>query len=111
MNELIICLIIAFSIVYITDWVGFWRTATSRILSLIRGKEITVDRVKLPYILECSLCQTNWVTLIVLLFMNWKLCWMCLVFSYLTKPILYLFNIIDMIIDKIYSRIYGLIKR
>lgn len=111
MNEIVICLIITAAIVYGYDYLSFPRTFAARIMSLIRGKEVTPDRIQLPKLLECSLCMSNWMTLIILLIMNWKLCWMCLVFSYLTKPILYIYNIIDLIVDKTYKVIYKLVDR
>lgn len=111
MNEIIICLIITFAVVYITDFLGFFNQATARVLSIIRGKEIGIDRINLPYIFRCSLCQSFWLTLIVLLVMNWKLCWISLVFSYLTKPILYLYTLIDLFVEKMYKVLYNLINK
>lgn len=111
MNEIIICLVITASIVYGYDVLAFPRTFAARILSIVSGKEITPNRIKLPKLFECSLCASNWLCLIVLLILNWKLAPMCLIFAYMTKPILYLYNLLDLLVDKIYKVIYNIINK
>lgn len=111
MNEIVICLIITAAITYGYDILSFPRNFTASILSTIRGKEITPDRIKLPKIFECSLCAVNWTTLIVLLILNAKMAPMCLIFSYSTKIMLYAYNIIDLVVDKIYKVIFNIINK
>ena len=67
MKELII---IAFVIVAVYDYLDFTRELFSRICSLIFKRNVSVNSIKLPKLLECSLCMTFWTTLIYQLFMH-----------------------------------------
>lgn len=63
----LIVLAIAFIVVYAIDVVKFIPTLLSRVYSLLFNKEVAADKVKLPYILQCSLCCTTWVVLLFML--------------------------------------------
>lgn len=102
---IILCLIVAASIVYVYDFVGFPRQFVARLYTIFTGKEITLDRIKLPKLVECSLCATQWSTLILLAIFNWKLIPLSFVFGWSTKHILTLFSIIDNIFTNILDKI------
>lgn len=103
---LLLCLIITSCIVYIYDYVAFPRNFLARIYSIFTGKNISLDRIKLPKLLECSLCASTWSTLIILLIFNWKLAPMCFVYGWSSIHILLLMNILNNIITKILSKLY-----
>lgn len=105
---LLICLIVTSCIVYIYDYVAFPRNFLARIYSIFTGKEISLDRIKLPKLLECSLCASTWTTLIILLIFNWKLAPMCLVYGWSTVHILSIMNIFNNMITKILYKLYAL---
>lgn len=98
---LLYCLFLTIAIVYVYDFLNFPREFLTRIYSLLFNREIEASRIKLPKLLECSMCASNWSTLVVLLIFNWKLAPFCLIFSWLTRPILQIINIIDKLIYKI----------
>lgn len=115
---MIYLILIALIITFVWDYSGFPQKITARFLSIIRGKEITVDRVVLREPWFCSLCMTFWVTLIFQMFtVHLSLIGMVIIISksllmaYSTKPILYIYNIIDLIVNKIYKTIYNLIDK
>lgn len=99
---MIICLIITFCIVYIWDYVEFPRELISQILHM-------PVELKKPW--GCSLCMTTWITLIALLFINWKLSWMCILFGFSTKYILYTIQTIDLILSTIFVLIEKLFEK
>lgn len=105
MKILIINIIITFAIVYIYDIVNFPKEFVARLLTIILKKEVKPLNVKLPKILECSLCATTWVTLILLLIFSPKLCWLSLVFGWSTKHIYSFITIIDKILETIAIKI------
>lgn len=102
---LIYCLILTTSIVYIYDFLNFPREFLARIYSIILKEEVDPARIKLPKLLECSLCASNWSTLILLLIFNWKLAPFCLLFSWSTRPIYQIINILDKLIHNILAAI------
>lgn len=102
---LIYCLILTTSIVYVYDFLNFPREFLARIYSIILKEEVDPSRIKLPKLLQCSLCATNWSTLILLLFLNYKLAPLCLFFSWLTGPVLQIINILDKLIHNILAAI------
>ena len=102
---LIYCLILTTSIVYVYDFLNFPREFLARIYSIILKEEVDPSRIKLPKLLECSLCASNWSTLILLLILNWKLAPLCLLFSWSTRPIYQIINILDKLIHNILAAI------
>lgn len=60
--------IITFLIVSAYDMLNFPRELLSRIYSLVFRRYISPSDVKLPKLLDCSLCMTFWSTLIYQLF-------------------------------------------
>lgn len=101
-NIFLICLIIAFSVVYIWDYVNFPEEFVNRILTLILKKSVHITLAK-PF--GCSLCMTTWTTLIVLLCVNPAFCWMSLIYGWSTKYILYFINITDKLISNLFMTI------
>lgn len=99
MTIIYICLILAASIVYVWDYVNFPRNFLARLYSIIFKQNISPEYVKLPYLLQCSLCAVTWSTLILLLIFNWKLAPLCLVFGWSTKYFLKIFDLVDKIFD------------
>lgn len=93
MSIFIICLIVTISIVYIYDWVEFPRTLIQYLTSIILKRE--VRDIRIPKLLECSLCITTWVTLIILLFTKPEYCYLSLLYGFSTKYILYIIQTID----------------
>jgi len=102
MNSIVICLIVTVAIVWGIGYLDFPHTFVARILTLIRGKEVTPDRVKLPKLFECPLCCTMWCTLVILLIMSPHLCWFSIIFAFSTKYILYAIQLIDRLLTKIF---------
>lgn len=100
MNVFIICLIVTISIVYIYDWVEFPRTFLQHITSLILKKD--VKEVRLPKLLKCSLCASTWITLIILLFIKPEYFYVCLLYGFFTKYILYAIQTIDNLLSLIF---------
>lgn len=56
-------LYITFIVVMVYDYLDFFREFLSRFYSVILHRKVSVDSIKLPKILECSLCATFWLTL------------------------------------------------
>lgn len=96
------CLIITIAIVYGYDVVRFVPELTSRIISRFTGLPVTAANVKLPKLLECSLCATFWSTLIILLIISPNLCWLSIFYSFATKYIYYTFQIVDKALSKLF---------
>ena len=111
MNTLLLCLIISGCITYIYNTVDFPHTFTARILSRLYKKEIQSQQVLLPKILECSLCATFWITLVVLLV--WQPYWwfMAFVFAQSTKYIDMLIQVVDKLITKFFCLIDRLLSK
>lgn len=114
MNVFIICLIVTISIVYIYDWVEFPRTLIQHFTSIILKRD--VKEVRIPKLLECSLCASTWITLIILLFIKPEYCYVCLLYGFSTKYILYAIQTIDNLLsliflslEKLYTKIEKLI--
>lgn len=93
MNIFVTCFIISCAIVYIYDFVEFPKNLFKTFCSRILNK--TVNSVRLPKLLECSLCATTWITLIILLIFEPKFCYLALVYGFSTKYILYTIQIVD----------------
>lgn len=100
MNVLVICLIVACCVVYITDYVGFTGEMVNFSVSLMTGGKI--KHVQPRKLLRCSLCQTTWITLIILLcYQAWVYLPLCLVYGWSTQYILAIYNIIDRLLSKV----------
>ena len=102
MNSIVICIIVTVIIVWGIGYLDFPHTFVARILSFIRGKEVTPDRIKLPKICECSLCCTQWTTLLILLIMSPHLWWCSMIFAFSTKYILYAIQLLDKLLVKVF---------
>jgi hypothetical protein len=102
MNSIVICLIVTIAIVWGIGYLDFPHTFVARILTLIRGKEVTPDRIKLPKLLCCHLCCTFWCTLVILLIMSPHLCWFSMIFAFSTKYILYAIQLLDRVLTKVF---------
>lgn len=105
-------LLITTIIVYVWDFLGAPLQILSSIYSVLFGKEVTPDRVKLPKPWSCSLCMTFYITLftqIVILpfsftgFIN--IVFISLLFSWSTRPIYQIINILDKLIHNILAAI------
>lgn len=72
----IICLIITTAIVLIWDWFRFPNEFTATIMRLILKVKIKSESVILPKPIGCSTCMTFWITLIVLLCIGPKFCFL-----------------------------------
>lgn len=87
-----VCLIITICIVYIWDWVQFPNELLAKLF------KTTPDKIDIPKPFGCSLCMSTWVTLIVLLAINWKLAPLCLAYGFITPYILSAISISDQLI-------------
>lgn len=110
MNILLICFIIAVCIVYVTDVLGAINNIGSEIARIITRNRVTNIQFKAK-ILNCSLCQTFWVTLIVLLLTHPKYCFMSLVYAFITPYILYSLQLVDNILTTIFLSFETLLNR
>lgn len=104
MSALLICLIIAVSIVYVTDCLNAINNIGGEIVRIITRGKITELRFRLK-ILNCSLCQTFWITLIVLLVLAPEFCFMSLVYAAITPYILCVLQAIDNLLRTIFLAI------
>lgn len=105
MNAIIICIIVSCCITYIWDFVNFPQELANSLAALFTKGKIKSVELKKPF--SCSLCITTWTTLIILLILVPKLCWMCLLFGAATKYISYAYTLAD----KIISLVFILIER
>lgn len=109
MNIFIVCLIIAVCIVYCTDVLQVLNSIGSEIARIVTKNRITDIQFKAK-LLNCSLCQTFWITLIILLCTHPKYCYLSLLYAYLTPYILYLLQLIDNILTLLFLSLETLIN-
>lgn len=100
MSTFLTAFLITVIIVYVLDWVEFPKTFLSRLSSIILKRE--VKEVRLPKLLECSLCLSTWVTLIFYLFTDPNIWYLSLVHGFSTKYILYSVQLIDQILSLLF---------
>lgn len=109
MNILVICLIVTCCIVYITDYVGFTGEMVNFAVGLMTGGKI--KHVQPRKLLSCSLCQSTWITLgILLCCQEWAYLPLCLVYGWSTQYILAIYNIIDGALTKVLGFIERITK-
>ncbi len=111
-------ILITFIITYVIDVVGFIPNLFAQILSFIFKKQITPDKIKLPYILQCSLCCTTWSVLLYLLIthpisFNLIILYIAvsLVAGYSTTYITILINLINKFLINFFCRLEKLITK
>lgn len=109
MNTILICIIVTFSISYIWDYVNFPAEIADRIVSFVTKGKIKHTELKKPF--SCALCMTTWTTLIILLCIESKLCWMCLLFGMSTKYALYAIQLTDRIISLVFVLLERLLNK
>ena len=105
-------LLITTIIVYVWDFLGAPLQILASIYSILFGKEVTPDRVKLPKPWSCSLCMTFYITLltqIIILPFSFtgliNILFISLLFSWSTRPIYQIINILDKLIHNILAAI------
>ena len=101
MNTILLTFIITCSIVYITDVLNFQDNLATEITRMITGKVKYVHLT--PKILNCSLCQSFWINLIILLILSPQIVYFALIWAALTKYILYAYQLIDLALTKIFD--------
>ena len=103
MSPLLICLIITVCIVIIWGFLDAPNEIASTIMNwLSKGK---IKRVELKKPFGCTLCMTFWTTLIVLLILAPEWCFMSLVYAISTKYILYIIELMDKALVKLFTKI------
>lgn len=103
MSSILICWIITGCIVMIWDYFDAPNQIASQIMArLTKGK---IKRVILKKPWGCSTCQSFYITLLVLLIISPQLCWMCLIYAFSTKYILYTLQLIDKLLVKVFIRL------
>lgn len=108
MNTILLTFIITCSIVYITDVLNFQDNLATEITRMITG---TVKYVHLkPKILNCSLCQSFWINLIILLVLSPQFVYFALIWAALTKYILYAYQLIDLTITRVFDILIKFLK-
>lgn len=105
-------LLITTIIVYVWDFLGAPLQILAAIYSLLFGKEVTPDRVKLSKPWSCSLCMTFYITLFTQIFVLpfsatgfIYMIFTSLLFSWSTRPIYQIINILDKLIHNILAAI------
>lgn len=109
MNILLICFIIAVCIVYVTDVLNAINSIGSEVARIVTRNRVTDIQFKAK-ILNCSLCQTFWCTLVVLLCTSPKYCFMSLVYAFITPYILYSLQLVDNILTTIFLSLETLLN-
>ena len=108
MNTILLTFIITCAIVYITDVLNFQDNFATEITRMITGK---VKYVHLkPKILNCSLCQSFWINLIILLILSPQFVYFALIWAAITKYILYAYQLIDLTITRIFDILFKFLK-
>lgn len=108
-NTICLLVIVTVSIVYIYDVAQFPRNFISTILTRIFKRDIY--EVKLPKLLECSLCITTWFTLGLLLFTAPQYWYLSLLCGWSTKYVLYVFTICDEFLSLLFKSIESLLTK
>ena len=108
MNTILLTFIITCAIVYITDVLNFQDSLATEITRMITGK---VKYVHLkPKILNCSLCQSFWINLIILLVLSPQFVYFALIWAALTKYILYAYQLIDLALTRVFDILIKFLK-
>lgn len=108
MNTILLTFIITCAIVYITDVLNFQDNFATEITRMITGK---VKYVHLkPKILNCSLCQSFWINLIILLILSPQFVYFALIWAAITKYILYAYQLIDLTITRVFDILIKFLK-
>lgn len=108
MNTILLTFIITCAIVYITDVLNFQDNFATEITRMITGK---VKYVHLkPKILNCSLCQSFWINLIILLILSPQFVYFALIWAAITKYILYAYQLIDLTITRVFDILIKILK-
>lgn len=108
MNEILICLIITVSIVLIWDYFGFIGEFSNYMVELFTRGKIKSIELRKPF--GCSLCMSVWITLIILLCLNWKLAPMALVFGWYSQYVIPIIQCIDMMLNKMLYYLQKILK-
>lgn len=108
MNTILLTFIITCSIVYITDVLNYQDNLATEITRMITGK---VKYVHLkPKILNCSLCQSFWINLIILLVLSPQFVYFALIWAFCTKYILYVYQLIDSTLTRVFDILIKFLK-
>lgn len=108
MNTILLTFIITCSVVYITDVLNFPDNLATEITRMITGKVKYVHLT--PKILNCSLCQSFWINLIILLILSPQIVYFALIWAFSTKYILYAFQVIDLALTRVFDILIKFIK-
>lgn len=80
----------------------YWLDAPNEIAStlwrLVSGR---VQRVELRKPLGCNVCMTFWLTLIVLLILTPRVCWLAFVWAWVAKYLYYVIEVLDKVIMRV----------
>lgn len=108
MHILTLCLILTLAIVYVYDYTGFVQQSANQLAEFITKGKIKHVTLRKPW--GCSMCITQWSTLIVLLFYAPSLCYWSFIFSWSTQHVIKLYYMIDLVINKLLTLIEKMIK-
>lgn len=101
MSPLLICMIITVCIVIIWGFLDAPNEIASIVMNFLsKGK---IKRVELKKPLGCMLCMTFWTTLIILLILAPEWCFFSLLYAISTKYILYIIELIDKALVKLFE--------
>lgn len=104
-----ICWIITFCIVMIYGYFDAPNQIASQIMArLTKGK---IKRVILKKPWGCQTCMCFWITLLILLIISPHLCWMSIIYAFSVKFILYLIQLLDKLLTKLFIRLEKLFDR
>lgn len=99
-------------IVYVWDILNFPNTLAGMITGLLTNGKITNVQLKPPF--GCSFCMIFWVSLILLLVSSYNLLpavFISLLSAYCSKIVLYLYTILDNLVEVIFTHLEKFINR
>lgn len=100
MSPILSTFIVACCIVYMTDVLNVLNSMATEFVRLFINKNVEFVELK-PKIFNCSLCQTFWIDLIILLIISPQNAYFAFIWAASTKYILLIFRLIDMSITKL----------
>ena len=103
MTPLLFAIITTCIIVYVWDYIAFPQHIADSIISAITHNKIRHCEIIRPF--GCSLCMTQWTTLIFFLCVQPELFWVSFILSWSTQYILLLYNLIDKLLLTIFKQL------
>ena len=101
MTPLLFAIITTCIIVYVWDYIEFPQHIADSIISAITHNKIRHYEIVRPF--GCSLCMTQWTTLIFFLCVQPELFWVSFILSWSTQYILLTYNLIDKLLLTIFK--------